>query len=230
MIWLTGLACTCWAWGSGLPFPAALAHRALDNAALEPHATLIPASMPTPTLLITDLRAWCMGLGSGHALLAPPGRADVAAPRVALLTGPAPHGADRSELDRDDELAALAAQSRRQAIALKLAVKRQELWWWRARHPRQAWDCGWLRGRFGTGELQPSTADVWCRAGAVVRPRTTPPCSTCWLLTATTAPPSAAAHAGARKCPKVSRPDSLRRSVPLVCIDAPPAMLAARQN
>lgn len=47
-------------------------------------------------------------------------------------------------LDRNDELAAVAAQSRAAGLRLRLAVKWHELWWWRARHARQPWDCGAL--------------------------------------------------------------------------------------
>ncbi len=107
---------------------------------------------PATPVLRAEIQAWCLaGLGTGRAPFWRPGALPDVAQRlsVAVLAGPAPTvqiEALARQLDRDDELAALAARSKRQAIALKLAVKWQELWWWRARHPRQAWDCGWLRG------------------------------------------------------------------------------------
>lgn len=149
--WLTGLALTLvglalWA---GPTLRRSLTAR-YDIAALCPTRPDGDAGPATPALR-ADILAWCLaGLGTGRAPFWRPAALPDVAQRlsVAVLAGPAPTAlieALARQLDRDDELAALAAQSKRQAIALKLAVKWQELWWWRARHPRQAWDCGWLR-------------------------------------------------------------------------------------
>ncbi|MFO1225561.1 hypothetical protein [Roseateles sp.] len=156
LIWLTGLACTLLGLGlwAGPSLLRSLTAR-YDNAALSPTR---PDGKPegdtdsqTTPALIAAIRTWCTAhLGSGRTPFWRPGAVPDVAQRlsVALLSGPAPAAqieALARQLDRDDELAALAAVSRRRAIGLKLAVKWQELWWWRARHPQQAWDCGWLR-------------------------------------------------------------------------------------
>ena len=175
-----------------------------DNAALSPRATGFQPDAHADPALITDLRAWCMtGLGSGRTPFWRPWALPDVAQRlsVALLTGPAPTAqieALARQLDRDDELAALAAQSRRQAIALKLAVKWQELWWWRARHPRQAWDCGWLREDVSAlasfSPRRPTLVVAQALSGPRDRHRPAAPAGCSRQLP----PPSAAAHAGAR--------------------------------
>lgn len=100
------------------------------------------------------LQAWCLaGMGEGRSPFWQPWRLPDMAQRlgVAVLVAP-PDGAGAARpvvafarhLDRDDELAALSAESRLKGLRLKLAVKWHELWWWRKRHPRQPWDCGYL--------------------------------------------------------------------------------------
>lgn len=122
-----------------------------DLATLSPSPAEARRAAAASSGLIEPIERWCLaGLGSGRtAFWRPHALPDVTERlSVATLAGPVPSAAIVAlarRLDRDDELAALAAVSRRQAITLKLAVKWQELWWWRARHPRQAWDCGWLR-------------------------------------------------------------------------------------
>lgn len=101
------------------------------------------------------LRAWChRGSGNGRApLWRPwalpelPEALSVArwAPAAATPAQPLVEALMR-ELDRNGELAALAARSRLAALRLRLAVKAHELAWWRPRHPQQAWDTGYLRG------------------------------------------------------------------------------------
>lgn len=99
------------------------------------------------------LQSWYLaGTGDGRAPFWQPWRLPDMAERlgVAVLAAPDGVGASRlvaafaRHLDRDDELAALSAQSRLKGLQLKLSVKWHELWWWRKRHPRQPWDCGYL--------------------------------------------------------------------------------------
>lgn len=106
------------------------------------------------------LQSWCLaGMGDGRVPFWQPSRLPDMAERlgVAVLVGGDGEGAARlvaafaRQLDRDDELAALSADSRLKGLRLKLAVKWHELWWWRARHPRQPWDCGYLMD--GAGEM-----------------------------------------------------------------------------
>lgn len=236
LIWLTGLACTLLGLGlwAGPSLLRSLTAR-YDNAALSPTRLDSSLDAHADPALITDLRAWCMtGLGSGRTPFWRPWALPDVAQRlsVALLTGPAPTAqieALARQLDRDDELAALAAQSRRQAIALKLAVKWQELWWWRARHPRQAWDCGWLREDVSAlasfSPRRPTLVVAQALSGPVID---------------TALQHLLAAHGNyrhpvrllmlAREMPEGLASRLIAASVPLVCIDAPPAMLAARQN
>ncbi len=101
----------------------------------------------------TALEAWCRyGTGTGrqpfHRPSIPP---EMALPfSLAVMSGDDAAGKARlahafaRHLDRNDELAALSATSRWRGVLLKLAVKWHELWWWRQRHPRQPWDCGYL--------------------------------------------------------------------------------------
>ncbi len=99
------------------------------------------------------LAAWCMtGMGTGRSPFWRPWVLPHVTERLSVAVLVGENGGGKSHLaaafartlDRDDELAALAAQSRAKAWALKLTVKWNELWWWRARHAQQAWDCGWL--------------------------------------------------------------------------------------
>jgi hypothetical protein len=122
-----------------------------DTQALRDIAALPAAADDEPAGLREALRRWShAGLGSGRAPWARPQALPNVAQRFAsavLVTtdpGPALRCCQRyaRELDRNDELAALAARSRLAALRLKLAVKWHELWWWRTRHPRQPWDCG----------------------------------------------------------------------------------------
>ncbi|MGC4396084.1 hypothetical protein [Hydrogenophaga sp. T2] len=125
-----------------------------DTQALRDIAAAPAATGAEPAGLREALQRWShAGLGSGRA----PWWRPHALPEVALRfgcaalvapgPGPALHACQRfaRDLDRNDELAALAARSRWAGLRLKLAVKWHELWWWRARHPRQPWDCGELR-------------------------------------------------------------------------------------
>lgn len=99
------------------------------------------------------LQSWCQaGMGSGRAPFWQPAQLPEVTERLRVAVLRAGRGtavadlvnAFARHLDRDDELAALSARSRLQAWRLKLTVKWHELWWWRARHPRQPWDCGHL--------------------------------------------------------------------------------------
>ena len=100
-----------------------------------------------------ELQAWCLaGAGNGRSPLL----RRWAQPEVfvrlglAVLLGNERAGRSRlaaafaRHLDREDELADLAARSRSAGWRLKLAVKWHELGWWRPRYVRQPWDCGYL--------------------------------------------------------------------------------------
>lgn len=112
-----------------------------------------PADAAQTSDLDAALRAWCEhGSGDGRApLWRPWALPDLPEPlRVARWAPgagpPARVEALMRELDRNAELATLAARSRLASLRLRLAVKWRELRWWRPRHPQQPWDTGYLRG------------------------------------------------------------------------------------
>ena len=130
-----------------------------DGHALQP----LPAAQPglpqagspgaTQQRAWATLESWCQaGTGDGRAPFWRPWQLpDMPEPlSLAVMTTGDSDGASRlvvafaRHLDRDDELATLAAVSRLRGWRLQLAVKWNELWWWRKRHPRQPWDCGLL--------------------------------------------------------------------------------------
>jgi len=99
------------------------------------------------------LESWCRaGVGDGRSPFWRPRQLPDVPERFSLAAMVGGNSAGRSHLaetfalhlDRNDELAALSADSRLKGWCLKLAVKWHELWWWRKRHPRQPWDCGYL--------------------------------------------------------------------------------------
>ncbi|MEO3690788.1 hypothetical protein [Roseateles paludis] len=236
LIWLTGLALplvglALWA---GPTLWRSLTAR-YDIAALRPTHPDGADAVSARTALDAEILAWSQAdLGTGRAPFWRPGALPDVAQRmsVAVLTGPAPTGqieALARQLDRDDELAVLAAQSKRQAIALKLAVKWHELWWWRARHPRQAWDCGWLRKDVeALASFRPRRPTLLIAQGL---PAPTVTSAVQHLL---------AAHASYRHAvrllvlaaamPQGLVPKLAAAGVPLVCIDAQGAPTPASQN
>ena len=208
--------------------------RAGDNAALSPtrlDSSLDAHADPCPSSL--TIRAWCMtGLGSGRTLFWPPGIARRrAAPERGAAHRPGTHGADRSpwlaSWTRTTNWRAgrtVAAPGHRLEaggeVAGAVVVG--------ARHPRQAWDCGWLRGTFRHWRASALDGRRWWSRRAV-RPRDRHrPCSTCWLLTATTAT-QCGCSCWRANAPGRSASRLIAASVPL-SIDAPPVALAARQN
>ena len=99
------------------------------------------------------LQSWCQaGTGDGRTPFWHPWRLPDMPERLGLAVMAGGDGDDASRLvaafarhlDQDDRLAALSAVSRLKGWRLKLAVKWNELWWWRRRHPLQPWDCGYL--------------------------------------------------------------------------------------
>lgn len=130
-----------------------------DDQALQPPPAAEPGLRQAPTLDAAQQRAWAAleswcqaGTGDGRKPFWHPWRLPNIPERLGLAVM-AGRDCDRAShlaaafarhLDRDDELAALSAASRLKGWQLKLAVKWHELWWWRKRHPRQPWDCGYL--------------------------------------------------------------------------------------
>ncbi|ENO84711.1 hypothetical protein [Thauera linaloolentis] len=99
------------------------------------------------------LESWCRaGAGDGRSPFWRPRQLPDVPERFSLAVMVGGNSGARSQLaetfalrlDRNDELAALSADSRLKGMCLKLAVKWHELWWWRKRHPRQPWDCGYV--------------------------------------------------------------------------------------
>lgn len=99
------------------------------------------------------LESWCQsGMGTGRTPFWRPSLLPDVPERfsLAVMVGEAGAGKLRladafaRHIDRNAELEALSAESRLKGLRLKLAVKWHELWWWRKRHPRQPWDCGYL--------------------------------------------------------------------------------------
>jgi hypothetical protein len=100
-----------------------------------------------------ELEAWCRaGMGEGHTSLWRPWALPDVAERLSLALMVGENGGGKSHLaeafarslDRQQELAALAAASKGKAWRAQLTTKWNGLWWWRKRHPRQPWDCGYL--------------------------------------------------------------------------------------
>ncbi|WP_341645187.1 hypothetical protein [Thauera sp. SDU_THAU2] len=99
------------------------------------------------------LESWCQtGVGTGRTPFWRPSQLPDVPVRFSLAVMVGEDSVGRSRLvdtfalhlDRNDELAELSAASKLKGWQLKLATKWHELWWWRKRHPRQPWDCGYL--------------------------------------------------------------------------------------
>ncbi|WP_418648661.1 hypothetical protein ACNQFN_09445 [Thauera butanivorans] len=111
-----------------------------------------PGSKRLGPLDAAQQRAWAAleswrraGVGDGRSPFWRPRQLPDVPERFSLAAMVGGNSAGRSHLaetfalhlDRNDELAALSADSRLKGWCLKLAVKWHELWWWRKRHPRQ---------------------------------------------------------------------------------------------